>query len=137
MFSFQSSLQAFKVYFRHDLFPPNDGIPPSSLSLPNIINFFDISFLAKSILLYHQIHNSVFESSFQMGPLVWLFPSIMSGIEVLAHSLNANYYAATAPFLEPLSFWLYSQRQILHNSSSAPSWTQGPLLNFLVKCINF
>ena len=41
------------VYFRLDLFPPNDGIPPSFLSLPNIINLFDISFLARSIFLYH------------------------------------------------------------------------------------
>ena len=32
----------FKVYFRHDLFPPNNEILPSFLSLPNIINLFDI-----------------------------------------------------------------------------------------------
>ena len=33
------------------------------LSLPNIINLFNISFLAKTIFLYHEIHNNVFENS--------------------------------------------------------------------------
>ena len=45
--------------------------------------------------------------------------------------LMVKYTYLTAPFLEPLSFWVYSQRQILHNSSSNLSWTQGILLNFL------
>ena len=36
-------------------------------------------------------------------------------------------------------WWLYltNQRQILCNSSSALSWTWGPLLNFLAKWVNF
>ena len=63
MFSCQSSLQAFKVYFRKDLFPSNDEILLPFLSFPNISNLFDTSSLAKAIFLYHQIHNNVFESS--------------------------------------------------------------------------
>ena len=59
----------------------------------------------------------------------WLsrFLQYMSGIDVLACSLDTDldcdYYAPTAPFLEPLSFWVCSKRQILHNCSSALSWT--------------
>ena len=32
---------------------------------------------------------------------------------------------------------MYPQRQILRNSSSALSWTWGPLLKFPAKCVNF
>ena len=47
------------VYFRHDLFPPNNGISPFFLSLSNIINLFDISLLVKSMFLYHETHSNV------------------------------------------------------------------------------
>ena len=62
-----------------------------------------------------------------------------SGIEVLACSLDTdlNYVATSSNWTLSWTdnFFLYSQKQILHNSSSALSWTWGPLLNFLVKCI--
>ena len=66
MFSSKSSLQAFKVYFRHEIFPLNNTIPPSFLSLLNIINLFDISFLAnlyfytiRSITMFLKVLNKV------------------------------------------------------------------------------
>ena len=39
---------------RHDFFPLNGGIPPGFfLPFPSIINLFDVSFLPKSIFLFH------------------------------------------------------------------------------------
>ena len=48
-----------------------------------------------------------------------------------------DYYALTAPFFEPISFWVYSQRQILRNANSDLSWTQGPLLKISGKILKF
>ena len=69
------------------------------------------------------------------------FLQYMSGIVALACSLDTkpelcDYYAPIAPFLETQCFG-YSQSQILCNSSSTLTRTQGPLLNFLTKCIHF
>ena len=52
-FSSKSSLQALTVYFRYNLSQPSGRILPLSLTLLNIIYLFDISFIAKSIFLYH------------------------------------------------------------------------------------
>ena len=69
------------------------------------------------------------------------FLQYMSGLEVLACSLDTElYYVTTLLLLCPslnhkvkrkdaATFWVYSHRQI-HNHSSALCWTQGPLLNF-------
>ena len=66
------------------------------------------------------------------------FLQYMSGIEALACSLDTDLnYDPTVPFFEPLGFWVYSQRHILCNSSSALFWTRGPLLNFPVKWVSF
>ena len=66
------------------------------------------------------------------------FLQYKSGTEVQACSLDTNLnYAPTTPFFEPLSLWVYSQRQILCNASSALSWTRGTLLSFLVKYLIF
>ena len=43
----------WKKYYRHDLFPPNSRIQMFFPWPLNIINLFDVSFLAKSIFLYH------------------------------------------------------------------------------------
>ena len=65
------------------------------------------------------------------------FLQYMSGLEVLACSFDTDLNnAPTAPFFEPLSLWVYSQRQILCNASSALSWTRRPLLYIPAKYLN-
>ena len=64
-----------------------------------------------------------------------------SGIEVLACSLDANLNYVTTMFQLHLSwttkFLVVFWKADLHNSSSVPSWTWGPMLNFPVKCMIF
>ena len=50
-FSVQLS-SIYKVYFRYDLFLFNGAIPPFFLSLPNINNLLDTSFLVKTLFSY-------------------------------------------------------------------------------------
>ena len=101
----------------------------SPVELDNMIQFSLLSRMSRFPVL---LHSSKWACRFGHSL------EYMSGIEVLACSLNTdlNYCARTSPFLEALSFRLYSQSQILFNSSRAPFCTQGPLLNLLVKCVN-
>ena len=118
------------------------------LKVLNKANFREHTALNYFLLKYSRLQNSW---SYSLLIIVHLIGGSKPAGSVFSfnihHGLNCKHVVSTptltmwllcsnCAFLNPLRFWVYSQREILCNTSSALSWTQSHLLIFLAKCVN-